>query len=241
MKITALGAGSAFSRPPLYNASLLVQTKSKKRFIVDCGSTAPMGVENFGLGIKDLDGIFITHIHMDHMGGLEEVAFKNMYLFNRHRVPLIAPKAVMKGIEKRLMPALSKDESGKLEMNDYFKVKPVEPNRTYKLGDVSYKFIPVEHVQAFPSYAMYFKTAQRRIFFSADALFDAKLITRMAAISDVIIHDAQLFKGGVHCSLEELQTLPLAIRKKILCHHYGNAYKKFNPSPMKWLRQGQVI
>ncbi len=241
MKIKALGTGSAFARPPLYNASLLIETKAQKRFLVDCGNSVPLGLDKAGLGPKDLDGILITHIHLDHIGGLEEIAFKNMYMLGGHKTPLIAPKAVIEGLKKRLMPALWRDHTGRLTLEDYFQVKAVDPDKSYKLGDFSYTFIPVKHVLAFPSYAIYFKTPRRRTFFSADAMFDAELITRMAKISDVIIYDTQLFTGGVHCSLEELQTLPKEIKKKILCHHYGNNYKQFKPAPMKWLKQGQVI
>jgi len=241
MKIKAIGTGSAFARPPLFNASLLVTT-GKEKYVVDCGCNVPYALEKVARqNLKDVDGVLITHVHMDHIGGLEEWAFKNMYVYGKARPMLMAPAVVLRDLQKRLMPALWKDHTGKLELKDYFRIKEVEPDKSYKLGECSVTFIPVKHVPAFPSFGLYFKHPKKRVFFSADAIFDANLIEKMAAISDIIIYDTQLFTGGVHASLEELQTLPKEMKKKIFCHHYGNNFRQFRPAPMRWLKQGQVI
>ena len=39
---------------------------------------------------------------------------------------------------------------------------------------------------------------------------------------EVIFHDCQFFKGGVHASLEELATLPASVKAKTWLMHYGD-------------------
>ena len=39
-------------------------------FVVDCGRGAPSGYVNAGLDFRQLDAVFITHLHADHTGDL---------------------------------------------------------------------------------------------------------------------------------------------------------------------------
>lgn len=73
MKITVVGCGNAFSLRN-YNQSFLLEENGKK-FLVDCGTRTPLALNALKVRIRDLDAIYISHAHGDHVGGLEEVAF----------------------------------------------------------------------------------------------------------------------------------------------------------------------
>jgi len=86
MKITFLGVGSAFSKKNA-SSNLLVES-GDIRLLVDCGHSAPASIaeygEEYGFGLRDITHIFITHLHADHIGGLEEVAFMRRLVYKDH-------------------------------------------------------------------------------------------------------------------------------------------------------------
>jgi len=65
--------------------------------------------------------------------------------------------------------------------------------------------------------------------FTSDTRFDLDLIDNYCSLFDleIIFHDCQFFSGGVHAGLEELNTLPTEIKKKIILTHYGDNWEDF--------------
>lgn len=109
-------------------------------FIVDCGLAFPdetmLGVDivipDFTYIIKNQDrlqGIFITHGHEDHIGGLP-------YLLKEVNAPVYATKLTMGLIKNKLK------EHGLLNQA---KLTEVKPRDTIKVGSMSVEFIRVNH------------------------------------------------------------------------------------------------
>lgn len=65
-----------------FNQSFVLEEGSKK-MLIDCGSRIPLALINAGINLSDIDSIYISHAHSDHIGGLEEVAFTR-YDWARH-------------------------------------------------------------------------------------------------------------------------------------------------------------
>lgn len=86
MKITILGAGSAYGCPMCFNswgksspqdkrnirsrASILIET-GERRFIIDAGPDFRSQVNQHN--VPDVDAIFLTHGHYDHIAGVPEL------------------------------------------------------------------------------------------------------------------------------------------------------------------------
>jgi ribonuclease BN (tRNA processing enzyme) len=81
MKLTFLGSGSAFFPPweGNYQSNMLLETVDKRRLMIDCGTHAAQSLHDAGLTVFDLDAFYVSHQHADHIGGLEEVAFKTYF------------------------------------------------------------------------------------------------------------------------------------------------------------------
>ena len=92
MKITVLGTANAWGPNTFLNApwpmtgtlangkhveirkfrtSLLLETSEGKRILIDCGPDFGHQCRHFGIG--PLDAILLTHPHLDHIGGLDEL------------------------------------------------------------------------------------------------------------------------------------------------------------------------
>jgi len=81
MKITVIGCGNAFSMIN-FNQSFLL-SENEKKLLIDCGSRVPLALINCGVKLSEVESIYISHAHADHIGGLEEVAFTR-YDWLRH-------------------------------------------------------------------------------------------------------------------------------------------------------------
>jgi ribonuclease BN (tRNA processing enzyme) len=69
MKITVVGCGHAFSKIN-YNQSFLLEEKGR-RMILDFGAKIPLALDNLDIDIDTIDDVYVSHLHGDHIGGLE--------------------------------------------------------------------------------------------------------------------------------------------------------------------------
>ena len=235
MTLEFLGVGSAFAKRHHQNNILI-----NGNILVDCASSAGRSLHETGRSFLDIDHIFITHIHADHIGGLEECAFLNRYAYNSRKPRLyLSPELIDTLWEQSLRGGLEDPACGGCALTDYFDVVQVE--RRFEIASVQFEIIPTVHVQ--DKFCCGLKI-DNRIYFSGDTRFDPKAIRRHGSDVEVIYHDCQLSKGGIHASLEELATLPEAIRSKIRLMHYSDDYHNYEQharaAGFAWTRQHEV-
>jgi|GEM_PF-6655178 len=84
MKIKFIGTGSGLN-PTLGNTAFVVEgddKNSNKKLLIDCGFTVTPELHKQGI-LKDITDIAITHLHSDHVGGLELLGFMNYFAYKR--------------------------------------------------------------------------------------------------------------------------------------------------------------
>lgn len=69
MKITILGSGTILAAPNRTTPAYLIEHENKK-FLVDTGPDILHQLAKNGIKISDINGIFYTHLHSDHIDGL---------------------------------------------------------------------------------------------------------------------------------------------------------------------------
>ena len=52
---------------------------NNKYLLIDCGSDARHSLAAAGYSFNEIDNIFISHLHADHIGGLEWLGFSRLY------------------------------------------------------------------------------------------------------------------------------------------------------------------
>ncbi|MER2007930.1 MAG: MBL fold metallo-hydrolase [Psychrobacillus sp.] len=227
--LTFLGTGSAFSKVYGNNSAVLTIANGPvvKRMMIDCGRTTPDDLHASQFDLGDIDAIFITHLHGDHVYGLEEMGFYGRYVLNR-KPHLVLPTKEMK---YKLWHEILKGtmEEGDLDrpmsFDDYFTCEIVDEKEQYFLfNDCMISVYNTEHIENKESYGLIISEYDY-IVYTSDSLFNEDFIK--STIKDgaqAIFHDCQMvdYEGKVHASLSEIESLPNKYKRKIHIMHYGD-------------------
>ena len=225
ISITFLGTGSAFSKKFGNNSAVI--SVGDKNLLIDCGRTTPDDLYKSEFTWSNIDAIFITHLHGDHIYGLEEAGLYGRYILNR-KPHIIFPHAKVKNDlwEKVLKGTMMQgDLKRNMTFDDYFTYEIVDDREQYfEFNGVMFSVFTTQHVHNKKSYGLVIGE-YNYIVYTSDTLFDEDMIKAFADDGAIaIFHDCQMidYEGKVHASLNELASLPLSIRKLITIMHYGD-------------------
>ena len=246
LRIVFLGVGSAFTKRKRQSNFLIIQ--GDYHVLVDCGTLGSLALDDIGLSVTKVQCYLPTHSHADHIGGFEEIALVNRYITNSLNKPkmiiveeyqdLLWAKSLSGGIE------FCETKEGKpLQLTDFFDI--LRPKETvilgqktwlYQHGPIDLVFMRTRHI---PDSTTSIDEAQwcsgilvnNRVWVSGDTMFDRDYPTSFSEISEVMFHDCQMFKGGVHASYSELMTLPAEVRSKMYLYHYNDNWD----NPKTWV------
>jgi len=235
-KLKFLGTGSAFcdhrhnwqTNAILQCGKLSSTLKGElKNMLIDCGSDIRHPLDNYKLSYKDIDAVYLTHMHGDHVGGMEWLGFGS-YFDPAATAPelFISKKWIETLWSDVLKGGMSSIQNKLMTLNNYFNVTAVEKNGSFEWEGLT--FYPVQTVhymngfEIVPSYGLKWKIGNTRIFYTGDTQYAPAQIMDFYQESDVIFHDCETspFKSGVHAHITELATLSKEIKAKMWLMHY---------------------
>ena len=241
MKIKFLGVGSAFTTSEYYQSNLLITADNGKKLLVDCGSDARFSLNECDFQEKnpceEIDAIYISHLHSDHIGGMEWMAFETYFNPNRKKPLLFMEENTMRELwECSLKGGLGCIEGKCMHLTDYFTCKPVLYNGFFIWEGIRFDLVKMPHVIAgyknLYSYGLLINpyNVPKRVFFTSDTQFQPDLIIKIAEETDIIFHDCETsrFKSIVHVHYDDLCTVPTDVKEKIWLYHY-QPYPKVKP------------
>lgn len=244
MKITFLGRGGAFSPISIGNSNLLLESDSGKKMFIDFGTTAPyIFRDEMGGNFQDIDAVYITHAHADHVGGLEFLAFHRLFLPKKEGESIIRPKffaarELMKELwDNTLRGGLESLQGKIMNITDYFECYPISANKIFKWENLYFTPIQTVHVRSGyiikHSYGLGIgreKNGKYDVYFTSDTQFDRGLVEYYNK-ANLILQDCETgnYRSIVHAHYDDLKTLNADIKGKMWLYHYGMAeesYKK---------------
>lgn len=239
MKIYTLGSGDAFSVDK-YNSSLVVQNEDGF-FGIECPHPYfKILKENSKLDVSEINSVFISHLHGDHMNGLEDLLFYKRF-FEKKRIKLYAYENDLNILwDKRLQCAMGTSYNGSQwtieEINSYIDARPLLEGDVYLDGGFLFQIKRAKH--HIVSHAIKLKDIKtgRSVSYSGDTAFDMELIEWMSD-ADIIIHECNY--GCGHTTYESLLTLPENIKNKMKLTHLSDSFNYDSDIP--YLSDGEVI
>ena len=156
MKITILGSGSAYGLPMIFNtwgkanpanpknrrtrASLFLEENGKS-ILIDAGPEVRLQINDNN--ITNIDAVFITHAHYDHIGGIPELPRASKVL--EHGIDIYATELTIRGLRENFGYLFDKEAEPESE-GIHFKTLPNEGKFTVEGLEFETLQFPHHHI-----------------------------------------------------------------------------------------------
>ena len=227
MRLTVLGSGDAFGSGGRLQAACHVDAQgttgsANGRFLVDCGSTALIGLRRAGLAPNDVGTIYISHLHGDHFGGLPFWMLDGQHV-SRRTAPLLV--AGPPGIEARFVAMSEAAYPGSTKTRRRFEMRFVEYEigTAMTIGPAVVTAREVVHPSGAPSCALRIEADGQILAYSGDTEWSDALLPT-SADADLFICECYAFDNPVpyHVDWQTLLArLPVISAKQLLLTHMG--------------------
>lgn len=198
-RVVLLGTkGGPAIRPngPMPTSSLLELDRQK--IVVDCGLGVTRGIVNAGMSLKELEWIFITHLHSDHLLELGPLIHTAWTTGLAQVVTVFGPigtAAYFSGFLQSMSydNALRVSDEGRRPLEELVQI--VEYGEGEIVGaPFSATALRVDHPPVTDCFALRFQNASKTVTFSADTAY-FKTLAEFAKGSDLLVHEAMLAEG----------------------------------------------
>jgi ribonuclease BN (tRNA processing enzyme) len=200
-----------------------------KRLLLDAGGDIRFSLRDVSLSYKDIDGVYISHLHADHSSGIEYLSFCSYFdpSMKDKKIKLYGSGEILRrGWEDSWKGGLESVQGKLLSLEDFFVLNPVKPNGSFEWEGIQFDIVQSIHIMngysIVPCYGLMIRHMSKIIFWTADCQFCPHQILDFYKRADLIIQDCETtnFKSGVHANFTDLATLPNDIKKKMILIHY---------------------
>jgi ribonuclease BN (tRNA processing enzyme) len=215
LQLRFLGVGNAAAHE-LGNASAVLEdADGAPVLLIDCGPTVlPAYLARYGCLPA---AIFVTHTHLDHTGGLENLFYR--LACEQPGLPptrLYLPAAIIERLQQQLAEDPFKLAEGGTNFWDRFQVVPVgaqfwHAGRSFDVFAVSHHGYRAAWGLGLPGYFVY----------TGDTRPVPDVLARFAADGETVFHDCALHPNPSHTGAADLAaSYPSALRERLVLYHY---------------------
>lgn len=236
MFIRFLGAGAAFTLHN-YHSNMVIEEQSK-RLLIDAGGDIRFSLKNVGLSYKDIDCIYLTHLHNDHIGGMEFLAFSSYFDPTCPKIRLYCHKWLVDDLWSfSLKGGLASIQGQILNLDDYFDVHGLGNAEYFTWQNIKFEIVQANHVfngyWIVPTFGLFFISPKsgKKIYHTSDTQLDMDYLREHYQKADIIIQDCETssFRTDVHSHYDDLKMLDPELKAKMYLWHYqDNVYQDFD-------------
>lgn len=231
------GTGDAFS-VERYGTNFLCEHES---FVlaVDCPDSYRRSlVENeWGFDVDGIDAFFITHLHGDHVNGLEMVLAFSAFALQRKLELWTTPDVAKDLWDRRLACSIGTMWDGtshnKLELAAFANLHVVEWGVPTNIGP--FRITTRQTIHHIPTAGFRLECEGASLGYACDTAFDREYVDWLADGAQLILHETSF--GPAHTPLEALADLPADIRERLRVVHYPDGLEA--PESLEFARQGE--
>jgi len=216
IRLRFLGVGAA-QAIELGSSAGVIEFNEKPLLLIDCG---PEIVATFLTTYRQLpNAVFITHLHMDHIGGLERLFYQAYFdLAMRGRVRLYVPAPLVPLLQSRVADYPEVIAEGGANFWDAFQLIPV--SRGFWHGRIWFDVFPTRHHAPNTSFGVRLRGS---LIWTGDTRPIPETLQHYAAQDELIAHDCSLVGNPSHTGIEDIEReYPVELRKRLLLYHYGS-------------------
>jgi glyoxylase-like metal-dependent hydrolase (beta-lactamase superfamily II) len=222
MRVFPIGVGTAFGRR-FFNSNLMIVFDDGGFLLVDCGVTASWSLETIGLSVLDVENLFVSHLHADHIGGIEELTLKKKLLEGK-KINLYIHEELVNGFWESIRGGIEFTQIGRLRLDDYFRVRTYKDG--FELGGVTFSSRRTLHVPEMLSFDLGFGD----LLLTGDTVFSKDYVLRRAGDFETVVHDCSFnYVQKVHTYYEELLE-NRGLFERLFVIHYEDHIERFRSS-----------
>lgn len=242
-EVIALGVGDTFSE--VHHPTSLLLVADGFHLAIDCPDMYRRVLRDASqkgagpLSITDIDDVLLTHVHGDHMNGLEGFGFFKHFaehkLVRLHTIPEVCEALWDRRLEMSMGRLWNGEGFTTMCFEDFYEPHLLTWHGTNQVGPFAVELRRTRH--HVPTCALRVRWGNRTLGYSCDTAFDPGLIEWLSA-ADLIIHETNL--GPAHSLASDLASLPEALRQKMRLVHYPD-FLDLSQIPIAALREGDRI
>lgn len=212
------GVGNAGNRS-LGSSALVIERDGSPLLLIDCGpDTLDSYADHYGTLPAAL---FITHTHLDHAGGLENLFYRACFAFSERRtdIRLFVPARLVAHLHQRIADYPNNVAEGGVNFWDVLRIVPVAEH--FWLDGLLFHVHPVRHHAPGTAFGLHLPGS---FFYSGDTRPVPELMPVVAAAGETVFHDCALQGNPSHTGLDDvLRDYDAELRERFIAYHYASA------------------
>ncbi len=212
-----LGVGNAGAAGTLGSASAVIERDGVPLLLIDCGHSALDAYLARYAAIPS--AVFVTHVHMDHVAGLEQLFIRAWFDPERRgRVRLYVAAPVVPHLQSRLAEYPGVLAEGGANFWDAFQLVPV--TRGFWHADRWFEVFPVRHHLPDTAFGLRLRGS---VVWTGDTRPIPEMLARHADAGETIAHDCALHGNPSHSGLDDLEReYPHELLGRLVLYHYAS-------------------
>ena len=191
MELTLLGTGCPKVDYKRFGPANLISTKMTK-ILVDCGSGVTQRLDQINISTADIDALFLTHLHSDHVIDLYQLIISSWHSYRTKPWKVYGPKGTKKFVSK-IMSAWQDERMQRIQYENRSStkafniiVKEFSTSGTIKIKDLKIKYFEVDHKPVPFAYGFCFLKNNKKLTISGDTR-PCENIMKFGLFSDVLL------------------------------------------------------